>query len=633
MKYRKEIDGLRAFAVVPVIFFHAGFKPFSGGFVGVDVFFVISGYLITSIILTEKNQGNFTLIGFYERRVRRILPALFFVMLVCLPFAWLWMMPGDMQRFSQSVAAVSVFASNILFWRQSGYFDTANELKPLLHTWSLAVEEQFYVLFPLFLLITWRLGRRWTIASLALIAVISVALAHWASIHKPAAAFYLLPTRGFELMLGALVAFYMNDKPSTPATRPISELCAFFGLGLVGYAIFTFDDSTLFPSLYALVPTLGVVLLILFATPQTFVGKLLSYRWLVGMGLISYSAYLWHQPMFALARYRTFDQVDGPLLLFLSVLAVFFAYLSWRYIEQPFRNRQAFKARTVFSLGLIMSMSFFFLGAYGHYNGGFTGRFDPEIVQLLSQNTRSYSLALYRMGDCFLVLDGSQNYKDFSADCKETVSDDTASLIWGDSHAAALSVGLRSTMSNVAQYTASGCPPLVGLVITDDLVCKNVNDFVMQEVQRMQPKTIFIHANWSKYDQINRSSFIKATIAAIQNIAPSSKILVVGSVPQWSPNLQTAIRSKLISDRANILEYLPVPLLEGLRHIDEDLREAADSNGARFLSAIDSLCTENVCKAIAELDGKRDLTTWDNSHLTQAGSIFLSKKLLTQIAR
>ncbi len=323
MKYRKEIDGLRALAVVPVIFFHAGFKPFSGGFVGVDVFFVISGYLITSIILTEKQQGNFTLIGFYERRVRRILPALFFVMLVCLPFAWLWMMPGDMQRFSQSVAAVSVFASNILFWRQSGYFDTANELKPLLHTWSLAVEEQFYVLFPLFLLITWRLGKRWTIVTLALIAVISVSLAHWGSIHKPAAAFYLLPTRGFELTLGALVAFYANDKQSTPATQSISELSAFIGLGLVGYAILTFDDSTPFPSLYALVPTLGVVLLILFATPQTFVGKLLSYRWLVVMGLISYSAYLWHQPMFALARYRTFDQANGPLLLFLSVLAVF----------------------------------------------------------------------------------------------------------------------------------------------------------------------------------------------------------------------------------------------------------------------------------------------------------------------
>ncbi len=301
-------------------------------------------------------------------------------------------------------------------------------------------------------------------------------------------------------------------------------------------------------------------------------------------------------------------------------------------MEQPFRNRQTFKAKTVFTLGLIMSMSFFFLGAYGHYNGGFIGRFDPEIVQLLSQNARSSSLTLYRMRECFLVLDGSQNYKDFSAECKEALNDDTASLIWGDSHAAALSVGLRSTMSNVAQYTASGCPPLVGFVITEDLVCKNVNDFVMQEVRRMQPKQIFVHANWSKYDQIDRPSYIKETIAAIQKIAPSSRIFVVGSVPQWRPNLQAAIRSRLMSDRANIVDYLPVPRLEGLRHIDEVLREAADSNGARFLSAIDSLCKENACKTIAELDGKRDLTTWDYSHLTKAGSIFLSKRLLTQIA-
>lgn len=209
MNYRREIDGLRAVAVVPVILFHAGFQAFSGGFVGVDVFFVISGYLITSIILTEKQAGTFTLLGFYERRVRRILLALFVVMLACLPFAWFWMLPGDLRDFSRSLRYVSLFSSNILFLKQSGYFDTAVELKPLLHTWSLAVEEQYYVVFPVLLLLIWRLGKRWIVGIFAVMAVMSLAAAQWGSFYQPAATFYLLPTRGWEILLGVFIAFYL----------------------------------------------------------------------------------------------------------------------------------------------------------------------------------------------------------------------------------------------------------------------------------------------------------------------------------------------------------------------------------------------------------------------------------------
>ena len=199
MIYRREIDGLRALAVVPVILFHAGFQAFSGGFVGVDVFFVISGYLITSIILAELETGTFSVVNFYERRARRILPALFFVMLACLPFAWLWLLPDYLKSFSQSLVAVPVFASNILFWITSGYFEPAAELKPLLHTWSLAVEEQYYVFFPLFLMLTWRLGRRWILSILAVLLVVSLAAAEWGSHAEPVPTFFLLPTRGWEL--------------------------------------------------------------------------------------------------------------------------------------------------------------------------------------------------------------------------------------------------------------------------------------------------------------------------------------------------------------------------------------------------------------------------------------------------
>ena len=176
MNYRAEIDGLRALAVVPVIFFHAGFESFNGGYVGVDVFLVISGYLITSLIIREKEDGSFTLLGFYERRARRILPALFFVVLVCVPFAWFLMFPSQFIDFARSVAAVSVFGSNILFWQESGYFAAAVEQKSLLHTWSLAVEEQFYIVFPVFMIMLWGLGKRWVVTAIVTVSMIGLAL-------------------------------------------------------------------------------------------------------------------------------------------------------------------------------------------------------------------------------------------------------------------------------------------------------------------------------------------------------------------------------------------------------------------------------------------------------------------------
>ncbi len=209
MKYRREIDGLRCVAVIPVIFFHAGISIFSGGYVGVDVFFVISGYLITSIIIAEIEAGNFSIKGFYERRARRILPALFFIAFACIPFAWAWMTPSQLGEFFQSLSAVSIFSSNILFWLEIGYFNPAAELKPLLHTWSLAIEEQYYIFFPLFILAIWRFGKGVIFTSLLMIGFASILLAHWGSANHPGANFYLLPTRLWELLIGSLSGIYI----------------------------------------------------------------------------------------------------------------------------------------------------------------------------------------------------------------------------------------------------------------------------------------------------------------------------------------------------------------------------------------------------------------------------------------
>ncbi len=212
MKYRAEIDGLRGLAVVPVILFHAGIEMFSGGFVGVDVFFVISGYLITTILIEDIENKRFSIVDFYERRARRILPALFFVMLCCIPFAWMWMLPDPLENFGQSIVATTLFSNNILLFVTSGYWDLASEVKPLLHTWSLAVEEQFYVLFPIFLLLTWRFGKKRLFWIIVVLASISLALSEWGWRNLATANFYLGPTRAWELFAGSLTAFIVQKK-------------------------------------------------------------------------------------------------------------------------------------------------------------------------------------------------------------------------------------------------------------------------------------------------------------------------------------------------------------------------------------------------------------------------------------
>lgn len=378
--YRPEIDGLRALAVLPVILFHAGFPAFSGGFVGVDVFFVISGFLITGIILNDLDKGRFSLLTFYERRARRILPALVLVVTLCIPFTWLWFTPLDMRDFGQSVTAVAVFASNILFWREAGYFFGASELKPLLHTWSLAVEEQYYVLVPLLLMVVWRLGRaRAVMAAVAVLMVLSFALAEWASVHRRDAAFYLLPMRAWELMIGAAAALYLFRRDGkTPAPRRLAEPLAVLGLGLIAVAVILYDSSTPFPGMYALAPTVGTVLLILFARPGTMSHRLLASRVLVSVGLISYSAYLWHQPLFAFARYRELDgEPSDVLMLALCVVTLPLAYASWRWVEQPCRDRTKLSRRTVFLVAPAVLAAFAGFGVFVHLDGGVMGRKPP----------------------------------------------------------------------------------------------------------------------------------------------------------------------------------------------------------------------------------------------------------------
>lgn len=378
LTYRPEIDGLRALAVISVILFHAGSTIFSGGFVGVDVFFVISGYLITAIILDEIDNNAFSAFHFYERRARRILPALFLVLIICLPFAWFLMLPSEMKAFSDSLIAVCTLVSNLWFWKTTNYFDNAAHLKPLLHTWSLSVEEQFYIFFPFLLIVLYKFNKKALILGLMALALASLGLADWLSVHKTSAAFYLLPPRIWELLLGALSAIYLRDSHVFQEARFIGGLGGYFGMALMFYAIFFFDKQTRTPSYFTLIPTLGTICVILFVTKDSLLRNILGHRILVGTGLLSYSAYLWHQPVFAFAQLSGLLDRHKEIKWFLLMIIFSIAYLSWRYVEAPFRDIKKVKRKTFLKLSAVIIFFLVLFGLMSHLSSGFLFRYAAE---------------------------------------------------------------------------------------------------------------------------------------------------------------------------------------------------------------------------------------------------------------
>jgi peptidoglycan/LPS O-acetylase OafA/YrhL len=457
LHYRKEIDGLRALAVVSIIFFHAGYKAFNGGYVGVDIFFVISGFLITSIILKDIQQGKFHLVEFYERRARRLLPALFCVILVSMIFAWVWMLPNEITEFSQSVLSVLFFVSNFFFWNDSGYFSTSAEFRPLLHTWSLAVEEQFYLLFPAILIFSLLLKRLYTTSILVLIGVLSFVFSIWASTYKPTLAFFLIPSRIWEFVLGSLAATLVL-RPSFDTwllKRVYRELVCVVGLVLILYSVFFFKKDMVYPGYLAVVPTLGTVLLLVFTTHETVVGKLLGLKPIVVVGVISYSAYLWHQPLFAFMRLRELD----PLSLEISALLIFLSfalgYLTWRFIEPIWRIKKGtIRAKSFWVFIAISASTFILFFLVIKYTGGYLLRLNH-----LPRDYFQTSWINYKFQD----INGERCYTDVMKPCPLTAFPDAKRkmLLVGDSHAGDMGTVFTQYLNkyklNGSMFSVIGC--------------------------------------------------------------------------------------------------------------------------------------------------------------------------------
>jgi peptidoglycan/LPS O-acetylase OafA/YrhL len=666
--YRREIDGLRALAVIPVMLFHAGFAFAGGGFVGVDVFFVISGYLITGIILADMERGRFSLAEFYERRARRILPALFLIMAVCVPMALVILIPIDAKDFSQSLAAVAVFASNILFWSEANYFATENELKPLLHTWSLAVEEQYYVIFPLILIVAWRLRRRGVAAMIASIALLSLAFAQWAATHAPVTSFFLLPARAWELMIGALGAFYHAYR--APEARVFAaspqwrQALSAAGIALILYAVFAYDASVPFSSVYALAPTVGALLIILFATPETLAGRTLSSRMAVGIGLISYSAYLWHQPLYAFARHASPTEPAMTTFLVLIGAALALAYFSWRFVELPFRDRANFTRKQIFAWSGIAALVFTAIGAAGSLTQGFASQ---------SERLAMSDIAKFnpRQADCF----------DYDIDtglpvgkCGPDGQFARWVLLWGDSHADAFAPELREALADrrigMSEFTRSACAPVPGFSRDGtETACARHNAAVLSYLRDSVEDTVVLASRWAlnlegtRFDngeggvehggsaaitpvgepalseEERRRRLLGAYVEGVKELLRLNKhVVLVYPIPEMGWNVP---RYVLKSSRATGRDFARLPAAGSISHQVFRERNAAvvaafdaigDAPGLTRVRMEDIACGRVVPgRCVAHLDGR--LLYHDDDHLSRHGAGLLAEMIAAAIAR
>lgn len=606
ISYRPDIDGLRAVAVIGVVLYHAEAFGLSGGFVGVDVFFVISGYLITVILHKEHaTTGQISILGFYARRVRRLLPALYAMLLVVSMVVMALYAPGDASRFAGSLMAALGFVSNVFFWRSSGYFSEDAHIAPLLHTWSLAVEEQFYLFWPLVLAVALSrpVLRRLLLPVTGAAFLISLAGAEFGNSNYPQPSFYLLPTRAFELLVGAGLAIM---PPLAPRRRVAADAICLLGLGLILGSYVTLAPSTPFPGIATLAPCLGAVFLIAAGERSPLARLVLGNQAMVTIGLLSYSWYLWHWPGFAIWRYVTFR---GPTLLEATAIALAtlaLAWLSWRYVEHAFRSerratgpkeRRRADIRALVSLalfpGLCLAASAFIVLS----NDGFPGRV-PATVQLVDSQVSSKSSLREA---CHLVPRDGSALPD-EADCiAGSPGKKYTAILWGDSHASHYGPTLDALGHKMGfsfrQMSKSGCPPLLDVdFVPEAAVFKGDCDAFNQNVLALIESDSKINDIWiAAFWPANRNRLdgqkelladsIKGTVAELR--AKGKNVVVFGVLPHFSfPADGCAVRQAMFPNR-DISCGLAPDDVEQLYALDEAL---AESIGQSYISLLSLFC-------------------------------------------
>lgn len=641
ISYRRDIDGLRAIAVLSVLAFHIAPAKFKGGFVGVDIFFVISGFLISSIIYQELESGGFSIVEFYVRRIRRIFPALLLVLFfVCLA-GWILQMPSDFVVLGQQILGGSTFSANFVLWWQSGYFSPDAALKPLLHLWSLGVEEQYYLIFPLICMAFYRARSRWILPAAFLgIAAVSMLL-NVAYVSRYATATYFLPfSRLWELFVGAGLSLALQrDLQSESEGRLLSKgrhSTGFLGLSLLAVSLFGVDQFDAFPGWWALLPTAGAALVIA-AGPNSLVNRyVLSSKPAVFVGLISYPLYLWHWPILSFMRVATASW--GASISHLQkgamiIVAFVLAYLTYRFIELPIRQVKQRGQRRKGALWLIGCVSL--TGAFGAlviFMGGFPQRL-PRAVLALDHDYGHDDSDAWRDGTCFLRLDQTAaSFANSCVDSEQRWPGQPLVFIWGDSHAADLFAGFRALQDQskirLAQYTASMCAPIIGLQIRERPACLSINNAVLDRVKYLRPSIVVLSAYWDykdpDHDRMTRAERLLHTIELIKATGVQN-VVVLGSVPFWKSPVPGLLVSEVRRDPSHLVpSRLDRSFLEA--HDDTLLRATTLKAGAVYVPIFEELCDQTSCIATTGPDWK-GVVTYDESHFTVHGARLISQRI------
>ena len=611
--YRPDIDGLRAIAVMLVVAFHAFPEAIPGGFIGVDIFFVISGFLITGIVVRELDQQRFSLAAFYSRRIKRIFPALIAVLFVTLVLGWLWMLPAAYAELSADVFASAAFFSNIALLLHSGYFDIESGKKPLLHLWSLGIEEQFYLFWPLILM----LGTRMRLGILAVASAIGIAsfVLNVALIGSdPVATFYLPFTRAWELLVGAALACGWNRIDQSDAA---SNLRAAIGLVLIGVATGVLDPHRAFPGWWAILPVAGAGLLL--SAPAAWGCRhLLVSPAMVRIGLISYPLYLWHWPLlvfFAIIKFAPLTLVERGLVVGLSFAL---AWLTYRFIETPFRFGRA-SALRMFSLGSAMVL-IAVAGGVIVWARGFDFRLPPEIRDMAAVPTQSNK---WRVHECLLDLSHEMSFADTCVDRGRR----PLIMVWGDSTAGALMPGLRKAQETsdfgIAQFTSSSCVPALNTDVAGVPNCRAINDKILSIARDLQPDIVLLHSTWDRY-----LDGVAETVTALKQ-QTHARVIVLGSVPWWKRGLPNEVLRYFMLHHRLIPERSSRAAADGSAAA---LRDRLVPLGAEFISVWDVMCNADGCLTrIGDTAG--DLSASDQVHLTEKGSVFLIQSIIDEVLR
>ena len=620
LTYRPEIDGLRAIAVSAVILYHAQItifdnQPFKGGFIGVDIFFVISGYLITSIILKELiSTGSFSFKHFYERRIRRILPVLLFVILASFPFAWMYLIPSSFVDFSKSILYSLGFSSNFYFHYSGQVYGALDGLFiPFLHTWSLSVEEQYYILFPIVLLVTFKYFKRHLIHILILGFVLSLGLAEWTSRNYPSVSFYFLHTRMWEILAGSILAYFEITKGYRSKNKSLNLILPFTGLILIGHSILFFNNKIFHPSFYTLSPIIGVCLIIWFSDKDELITKILSTKLFVGIGLISYSLYLWHYPIFAFIKINGF--ISGSIIgkLILIPLIFFLSILSYLFVERPFRNRKlGFNIVITFLCTMFIAIIIFNIIIIKENGLKFRFAHLKKINQ--NYNPDNIFLTRPRMNNSQINLNDF-NVRDFNI------------VIIGDSHGEDLfnSLNLNRTFFKDIKFY------YIGNLLSEKIEDISNNEKLLKQAHAIieQANAIIVSYRWDDY----KFNQLKDGLRKIKDL--NQKIFITSAANEYKvfSKVYTLLDYEVLFNKDENIDYFGLKklyfqnrVISSNSIINQKLKKFTSENNLTYLNKEDYMCDipHKECDYV-DKDGYKIFS--DHSHYTEYGAKYFGKKI------